>query len=107
MPATFVNTEDDHNIVDPPTTVVGWTADNAHVLISDRWDIWKVPVRRAAPPVNLTVNGRKDQIRYQGRIRIDPDERGIDLTQAAVLLGDAEWTKRAGYGVLEPGTDRA
>ena len=77
----FINVEDDHNIVDPPTNVVGWTSDNASVLISDRWDIWKIPVAAGPPAVNLTVNGKKDQIRYQGRMRIDPDERGIDLTK--------------------------
>ena len=102
VPTKFVNVEDDHNIVDPPTNVVGWTSDNAHVLISDRWDVWKVPVAGGAA-VNLTVNGRKDQIRYQGRVRIDPDERGIDLSKRQYLSFMAEWTKKAGYGVLEPG----
>ncbi len=51
------------------------------MLISDRWDIWQIPVAAGAPAVNLTVNGRKDAIRYQGRVQIYPDERGIDLTK--------------------------
>jgi len=104
IPTVFVNREDDHNVVDPPTAVVGWAADNAHVLISDRWDIWKVPVVAGSQAVNLTVNGKKDQIRYQGRIRTDPEERGIDLTKRQYFSAMSEWTKRAGYGVLEPGT---
>ena len=103
VPATFINVEDDHNIVDPPTNVIGWASDNAHVLISDRWDVWKVPVAAGAAAVNLTVNGRKDQIRYQSRLRIDPDERGIDLGKRQYFSAMSEWTKRAGYGVLEPG----
>jgi dipeptidyl aminopeptidase/acylaminoacyl peptidase len=103
VPSTFVNTEDDHNILDPPTTVVGWTLDNANVLISDRWDVWKVPVAGGAA-VNLTVNGKKDSIRYQGRLRIDPDERGIDLSKPQYFSALSEWTKKGGYGVLEPGT---
>jgi dipeptidyl aminopeptidase/acylaminoacyl peptidase len=103
MPVSFVNVEDDHNIVDPPTNVVGWTSDNSAVLISDRWDIWKIPAAAGAPAVNLTVNGRKDQIRYQGRVRIDPDERGIDLAKPQYFAAMSEWTKRAGYGVLQPG----
>jgi dipeptidyl aminopeptidase/acylaminoacyl peptidase len=102
LPTSFVDTEDDHNVVDPPTNVVGWTADSANVLISDRWDIWKIPVAAGAPGVNLTVNGRKDQIRYQARVRTDPDERGIDLTKPQYFSAMAEWTKRGGYGVLEP-----
>src|SRR5262245_16347211 len=103
MPVSFVNVEDDHNIVDPPTNVVGWTSDNSAVLISDRWDIWKIPVAAGAQPVNLTVNGRKEQIRYQGRVRIDPDERGIDLAKPQYFSEMSEWTERACYGGLPPG----
>ena len=103
VPTSFVNREDDHNIVDPPTNVVGWTADNSSVLISDRWDIWQVPVTAGGTAVSLTVNGRKDAIRYQGRVQIYPDERGIDLTKPQYFAAMSEWTKRGGYGVLQPG----
>jgi len=103
VPTAFVNVESDVNVVDPPTNVVGWTSDNANVLISDRWDIWKVPVTAGQPAVNLTVNGRKDAIRYQGRVRVDPDERGIDLSKPQYVTVLSEWTKRSGYGTLEPG----
>ncbi len=102
VPTSFVNTEDDHNIVDPPSGVVGWTADNNSVLLSDRWDVWKVPASGTAPAVNLTVNGKKESIRYQGRIRIDVDERGIDLAKPQYFSAMSEWTKRAGYGILQP-----
>ncbi|HEY7476577.1 MAG TPA: prolyl oligopeptidase family serine peptidase [Vicinamibacterales bacterium] len=103
VPASFINREDDHNIIDPPTNVVGWTADNASVLISDRWDIWQVPVASGGTAVNLTVNGKKDAIRYQGRVQIYQDERGIDLTKPQYFSAMNEWTKKGGYGVLEPG----
>ena len=103
VPSTFVNLEDDHNVVDPPTPVIGWASDNAHVLISDRWDIWKIPVAAGTAAVNITVNGRKDQIRYQTRVRTDPDERGIDLAKPQYFSAMSEWTKRAGYGILQPG----
>ena len=88
VPASFVNREDDHNIVDPPTNVVGWTADNLSVLVSDRWDIWQVPVRR------LRFGREPHRQRPQGRNPV-PDPRA-DLSrrarhrshEAAVLLGD-------------------
>ena len=102
--ANFVNVEDDHNIVDPPRSVVGWTSDNANVLISDGWDIWKIPVAAGQTAVNLTVNGLKEKIRYQQRVRTDPDERGIDLGKPQYFAALNEWTKRDGYGVLQPGT---
>jgi dipeptidyl aminopeptidase/acylaminoacyl peptidase len=104
VPTSFVDVEDDHNIETPPTNVVGWTSDNANVLLSDRWDIWKIPVAAGQPAVNLTVNGKKDSIRYQGRVRTDPQERGIDLSKPQYFSAMAEWTKKAGYGVLQPGS---
>jgi acetyl esterase/lipase len=104
VPTSFVNVEDDHNVEDPPSNVVGWASDSQSVLISDLWDIWQIPVAASAQAVNLTVNGKKDQIRYRGRIRIDPDEEGIDLSKPQYFSAMAEWTKRAGYGILEPGT---
>lgn len=104
VPTSFVNVESDVNVVDPPSNAIGWTSDNQYVLLSDRWDIWKVPVAAGEAAVNLTVNGRKDQIRYQNRVPgIYRDERGIDLSKPQYFSVMAEWTKRAGYGVLEPG----
>jgi dipeptidyl aminopeptidase/acylaminoacyl peptidase len=104
VPTSFVNVESDHNITDPPSNAIGWTADNQYVLLSDRWDIWKVPVAAGEAAVNLTVNGKKDQIRYQGRVfGVYREERGIDLSKPQYFSVMSEWTKRAGYGVLEPG----
>ena len=87
VPASFVNREDDHNIVDPPTNVVGWTADNKTVLISDRWDIWQIPVAAGdadepdgqRPQGFDPLSGPRPDL--SGRARHRPGE-------AAVLLGD-------------------
>ena len=64
IPAEFVDTEDDHNVVKPPRRPLGWSKDSSAVLLSDGWDIWKAPVHGGAG-VNLTGNGKKDKIRYQ------------------------------------------
>jgi dipeptidyl aminopeptidase/acylaminoacyl peptidase len=103
LPTSFVDIEDDHNIENPPTSPMGWTSDNAHVLISDGWDIWKVPAAAGKPAVNLTVNGKKDKIRYRNRVVTDPQERGADMSKRQVFNVFAEMTKKSGYGVLEPG----
>src|SRR6185503_12439929 len=68
---SFVDVEDDHNNLFPPAinpqfANVGWTKDGAAVVLFDDWDMWKVPVK-GGPAVNLTVDGRKNQIRYQRR----------------------------------------
>lgn len=100
---SFINTEDDHNIVDPPIGHIGWTADGGSVLLYDNWDIWQVPAQ-GGEAVNLTVNGKDEQIRYRRRFSIDPDEEGIDLSQDQYLAPYGEWTKKSGIGVIRGGT---
>jgi acetyl esterase/lipase len=124
----FSNTEDDHNyLVPPPRAPFGWTRDGASVLLSDGWDVWKVPTTGAGSAVNLTVNGKRDQIRYN---RVYAFERGvttgggrggggrggrggggaslgIDLSQPLYVGTYGEWTKKAGLSRVDPGTPGA
>jgi dipeptidyl aminopeptidase/acylaminoacyl peptidase len=102
QPFSVVDSEDDHNVVDPPRQTLGWTSDSAAVLLTDGWDVWKVPAD-GGPAVNLTANGKKDSIRYRGRVRLDPDEKGVDLSKPQYFSAMAEWTKKQGYVLLEPG----
>jgi dipeptidyl aminopeptidase/acylaminoacyl peptidase len=102
LAGTFWDNESDVNVVRPPRPSFGWTSDSRDVLISDGWDIWKVPVDGSAG-VNLTVNGKKDQIRYRRPFRLDPDEKGIDLSKPVYLGVYGEWTKKGGIGLIEPG----
>ena len=97
-PVSFINTESDVNVVDPPTQPMGWTKDNKSVLINDNWDIWQIPVD-GGKPVNLTVNGKKDATRYRGRIALEPIEEradGIDLSKPQYFTVYGEWTKKGG-----------
>lgn len=102
VPTSFVNEEDDHNVVKPPTNPLGWTKDGRSVLISDNWDIWNIPVH-GGQAVNLTLNGKKDRIRYQTRYRLDPEEKGIDLAAPQYFRAYGEWTKKTGIARLENG----
>jgi dipeptidyl aminopeptidase/acylaminoacyl peptidase len=105
VPMSFVNVEDDHNVIKPPTGALGWAKDSASVVLSDNWDIWQVPVA-SGQAVNLTQNGRKDQVRYQRRYPLEPLEeraRGIDLSRPQYFAAYGEWTKKAGIARLSPG----
>lgn len=102
VPTSFINTEDDHNVIDPPIRPIGWVKDGVSVLLYDNWDIWNVPVH-GGKGVNLTVNGKTDGIRYRSRYRLDPDEKGIDLKQPVYLGPYGEWTKKAGIGRIDKG----
>ncbi|HUQ84409.1 MAG TPA: prolyl oligopeptidase family serine peptidase [Gemmatimonadaceae bacterium] len=99
---SFVDTEDDHNVDRPPVQPIGWSKDNSAVLLSDNWDIWRVPVA-GGKAVNLTGNGRATGIRYQRRVVIDPDERGIDLSKPMYVSTYGERTKKEGLSVVAPG----
>ena len=100
VPSSFINTEDDHNVVKPPVSPLGWIKDGVGVLLSDNWDVWNVPVH-GGKATNLTLNGKKDQIRYQRFFRLDPDEKGVDLAKPAYMTIYGEWTKKLGIVRIE------
>ena len=103
VPTSFINTEDDHNVVDPPISPrFGWTSDGKSVLLSDNWDIWQVPVK-GGQGLNLTMDGKKEGIRYQLRYRLDPDEEGIDFSQPIYIRTYGEWTKKGGIALISKG----
>jgi dipeptidyl aminopeptidase/acylaminoacyl peptidase len=110
---SFVDTEDDHNNLFPPSNqAFGWTKDNSAVLLSDGWDIWKVPVDGGAA-VNLTGNGKKDQIRYRGinttwtlpagRRTASMLQQGIDMSKPLFISTYGEWTKKEGVSRVDAG----
>ena len=99
---SFINTEDDHNVINPPRRPVGWTTEGGHVLLTDGWDIWKVSVD-GNEAENLTVNGKTEQIRYTNPHRFDPDVEGIDMSKPVYFSAYGEWTKKAGFARLMPG----
>jgi dipeptidyl aminopeptidase/acylaminoacyl peptidase len=100
-PVSFVDVEDDHNVDRPPCPPVGWSKDESAVLLSDNWDVWKFPAH-GGPGVNLTRTGKKEGVRYRPRIRLDPEEKGIDLSVAQYFSAYGEWTKKAGFARVEP-----
>jgi dipeptidyl aminopeptidase/acylaminoacyl peptidase len=99
---SFHDAEDDHNVIKPPSFPAGWTSDGSAVLLSDGWDLWKVPVH-GGQTVNLTVDGKRDAIRYMAPTTLDPDARGIDLSKPIYVSLHGHWTKKAGFGRIDPG----
>jgi len=93
--AVFVNDEDDHNVAQPPRPPLGWVKDGQSVLLSDGWDVWHVPVH-GGQGVNLTVNGKKESIRYRAPIQLDREAKGVDLSGPVYYPMYGEWTKKSG-----------
>ena len=104
-PVSFVDTEDDHNIVKPPAGVIGWASDSKSVLLHNNWDIWRVPTA-GGTATNLTVNGHADAIRYTTRFALEPPQdrdKGIDLTKPIYVRAYGEWTKKGGIARIDSG----
>ncbi|HTM24990.1 MAG TPA: prolyl oligopeptidase family serine peptidase [Vicinamibacterales bacterium] len=107
LPVSFVDVEDDHNEVKPPVNAIGWASDSKTVLLTDAWDVWRVSTE-GSQAVNLTVNGRKDAIRYQRRFALEAREdrdNGIDLSKPIYFSAYGEWTKKGGIARIDPGAD--
>ena len=97
--ANFWDDEDDHNTIKlqaaPP---LGWSKDGSAFLACDNWDVWKLPLKGTAQ--NIT-NGKKDKVRYQGRVATPYRERGIDLTKPLFFETYGEWTKKEGLARVD------
>lgn len=97
-PQTFAAWNEDNDVPDYPSPhgTAGWTTGDKYLLLYDRYDIWKFDPQGAAQPVNLTLDGRKDKRSYV-LLRLDKEERFIDLEQPQYLQTFNEVTKGSGY----------
>lgn len=97
-PATFIAWDEDNDVPDYPSPhgLAGWTADDRNLLIYDRYDIWKFDPTAQTSPVNLTLNGRKEQLSYR-LVQLDKEQKFVDLTKPQLLLAFNEKTKGSGY----------
>jgi dipeptidyl aminopeptidase/acylaminoacyl peptidase len=122
VPTVFADTSDDHNnLVTPPRFPIGWAKDGASVLLSDGFDIWRVPVKAGSAAMNLTVNGARDQVRYQRLYNFETTptgggrggrgggrggatvQDGVDLSKPLYFATYGEWTKKEGLAKVMPG----
>jgi len=86
----------------------GWTKGDKTLLVYDRFDLWEISPENESSPVNITQNGRLNNISYrlidfenmQNR-RNDDNESGIDLSKPLFLKGHHEITRADGYYTLE------
>ena len=102
LPVSMVDVEEDENLALPLYNPLGWSADSKYVLLRDGWDIWQIPMSSKEAPTNLTQNGNAQHIRYQYRVNLNPDEKGIDLTKPVYIRLYGERTKKSGIGTLSP-----
>jgi len=99
---SYINTEDDHTGSKRPYGVTGWTKDGQAVILTHRYDLYLQPLD-GGEATNLTGGYGDDNdisLRY---VRVDTEERFIDLSQPILLSAFGQWTKKAGYYELNNG----
>jgi dipeptidyl aminopeptidase/acylaminoacyl peptidase len=102
----FFNEEDDHPHAPPPYGQQGWTADGKHVLLYDRFDLWKLAAD-GSNAVNITKIGRKLNTRFRLVNLRDEDEeeiRGIDVSKPLLFAAENLKTRDSGFFRVEPGS---
>jgi dipeptidyl aminopeptidase/acylaminoacyl peptidase len=98
---SFIDKESDQTVKQkPPFGFAGWTKDDAAVLLYDKFDVWQL-ASDGSKAQRLTA-GAAEQVRHR-LVRLDPDQESIDLGKPAYVSLYGEWTKKSGYGRLEPG----
>jgi dipeptidyl aminopeptidase/acylaminoacyl peptidase len=90
--------EEDVDVPDYPSPygLAGWSSNEEFVLIYDRYDIWKFDPKGEKEAERLTKNGRENSTVYR-YIKLDQEERFIDLDKDLLLSVFDEKSKEAGY----------
>ncbi|RUO65599.1 Prolyl oligopeptidase family protein [Pseudidiomarina planktonica] len=73
--------------------IAGWLDDNSAFLAYDKYDVWKVSLNGSA--VNLTGNGRTDEIRYR-LVQTDDNALAFPAKQSLMLEGFDQTNKTNG-----------
>jgi VCBS repeat-containing protein len=85
--------DEENDVPDAPNAygIVKWMENDTHVLIYDRYDIWKVDPTGKEKSICIT-NGRKDKIQYR-YVTVDNDEKFIKEGQEVICSSFYETTK--------------
>ncbi len=101
-PAPFYDELNDRPMHPNSYGIAGWLEGETHLLIYDRYDIWKIDPSGEEPPQNLT-NGRSKRLRYR-YLRLDPEQRHIPRNGRLLLHVFDEGSKAGGYAQLDLGS---
>jgi dipeptidyl aminopeptidase/acylaminoacyl peptidase len=99
--AVFTNEQVDV-VVDqkPPYGVAGWTEGDAHLLLYDQFDVWRVAPDGSG--AERLTDGSAEQLRHR-LVRLDPDQDAWPAEGPWVVSLFGDRTKESGWGELRPG----
>jgi dipeptidyl aminopeptidase/acylaminoacyl peptidase len=99
----FSDEENDQPDQPNPYGIGGWTADDASVLIYDRYDIWQLNPENKTAPVLLSAKGRENKTAYR-YIKTDPEELEINPKEPLLLKITEDASCRQGFVSLRLNT---
>ena len=105
LPFRFSDEENDQPDQPNPYGVAGWTAEDASVLIYDRYDIWQFNPENKAAPVSLTAKGRTSKTEYR-YVKTDPEALDINPKEPVLLKITEDESCKEGFSRMllnEPG----
>ena len=70
------------------------------IVLNHRYDLWLQPLDGSSATSLTGGAGDLDEIRFR-YLRLDPEQRTIDLDEPMLLSAYGEWTKKAGYFELD------
>lgn len=95
-PISFINKEYDRFGEKPPYGLAGYSKNGKSVILNAKYDLWSVPLK-GGKAINLTKGeGDKNEVRFR-YIKLDSEEKFIDLSKPIMLSAFGKWTKKAGY----------
>ncbi len=110
LPVKFVAENWDQPSEAPAHGFAGWTSDARHVLLNDRFDVWKVAIDGSGATMLTAGVGRKTQTQLRivrpvvsGPAPENEPEHGVDLSKPLLLKAVNEHTHDEGFFRIEPG----
>ncbi|MCU0342006.1 MAG: prolyl oligopeptidase family serine peptidase, partial [Spirosomaceae bacterium] len=94
----FTDEEDDHPDFPNPYGLAGWSQNDENILLYDRFDIWQINPTNPSQKIKLTA-GRTDKVQSR-YVRLDAEERNIDLSKPLLLRTFNESSKKEGFQQL-------
>jgi len=96
LPVVFYDEDDDHPMLPFPYGFGGFDIDG-NVLVYDKFDIWRLIAVGKRKAINITKNGRKNNIQYR-LLNLDPEhkERASYLNEELLITSFDKTTKASG-----------
>ena len=99
----FYDEDDDHPSLPSPYGFGGFDV-NEEVLIYDKFDVWRISLSGKGKPINLTQNGRKQNITYRTEM-LDPEQKyqAAYMNKELLITSFDNTTKVSGLYILKNG----